>query len=106
MSSARNSNTLTSFEPTTVLSLNDISLSVQDGSRKRQLLSHVSLKLNAGEVVGLVGPSGSGKSTLLTIAGCLQEAESGSATLYTARSSNADGRGIDKREEIQLFCSG
>ena len=114
MSRAMNSYSMNTLEPTTVLSLKDICLSVQDGSRKRQLLNHVNLQLNAGEVVGLVGPSGSGKSTLLTIAGCLQEADSGTATLYAAPPSDASAEGsvtdtehgMGQRTEIQLSARG
>jgi putative ABC transport system ATP-binding protein len=40
-------------------------------------LSHASVTIRAGELVGIVGPSGSGKSTLLNIMGTLDRPSSG-----------------------------
>jgi putative ABC transport system ATP-binding protein len=44
-------------------------------------LHDVSLGVDEGEFVGIVGPSGSGKSTLMNIIGCLDVADSGEYTL-------------------------
>ena len=45
------------------------------------ILSAISLEVNAGEVVGILGPSGSGKSTLLGLLAGLDEPSSGRVTL-------------------------
>jgi putative ABC transport system ATP-binding protein len=45
------------------------------------ILSAISLEVNAGEVVGILGPSGSGKSTLLGLLAGLDQPSSGRVTL-------------------------
>lgn len=48
------------------------------GKRTTDVLRGVSLSVEAGEMVGIVGPSGSGKSTLLYCLSGLEEADAGS----------------------------
>ncbi|OLP57435.1 ABC transporter ATP-binding protein [Rhizobium rhizosphaerae] len=45
-----------------LLSVRDLTVTVEDGDTPRTLLDTVSLDLNRGEILGLVGESGSGKS--------------------------------------------
>ncbi len=51
------------------------------GAAPVTVLNHVSLAVERGESVAIVGPSGSGKSTLLNILGSLDRADSGAVAV-------------------------
>jgi len=60
-----------------VLELRHVSKIYGEGAAQIQAIQDISLSVEAGELVAVMGPSGSGKSTLLTIAGSLEEPTSG-----------------------------
>jgi putative ABC transport system ATP-binding protein len=59
------------------LELRQVSKMYGEGAAGVHALRKVSLEVDAGMMVAVMGPSGSGKSTLLTIAGSLEEPTSG-----------------------------
>lgn len=62
-----------------------------------QVLKDISLEINQGEVVSIVGPSGAGKTTLLQILGTLDRSDSGSLRYGDTEVSNL------KEKELARF---
>lgn len=60
-----------------VISLSEASLTLMGNAGKVEILKGITLDVNRGETLGLVGPSGSGKSSLLMIMGGLEQATGG-----------------------------
>ncbi|WP_436398579.1 ABC transporter ATP-binding protein [Roseobacter sp. S98] len=61
-----------------IFSLKDAALSLDGNAGRVDILHGISLTVQKGESVGLVGPSGSGKSSLLMLMGGLERATGGS----------------------------
>ncbi|MEZ5813582.1 MAG: ABC transporter ATP-binding protein [Alphaproteobacteria bacterium] len=74
-----------------LLKLEGLEKTFQSGGRPLTIFKNLDLKVEAGELVALVGQSGSGKSTLLHIAGLLDKPSAGSIAI--------NGRAVNKLNE-------
>ncbi len=63
-----------------VLALRDARLTLAGNAGPVEILKGISLEVNRGETLALIGPSGSGKSSLLMLMGGLERASGGTIT--------------------------
>ncbi|WP_294790624.1 ABC transporter ATP-binding protein, partial [uncultured Haemophilus sp.] len=61
-----------------IIEIKDLNRYFGEGENRVHILKNVSLNIEKGDFVAIIGQSGSGKSTLMNIIGCLDTATSGS----------------------------
>ncbi len=77
-----------------LLDLKNISKKYTIGAETIHALRSVTISINKGEYVALMGPSGSGKSTLMNIVGCLDTPSGGTYSL--------NGKEVSKMHDDEL----
>jgi len=76
-----------------MIEIKDVTKVYQMGQIEVHALRGISLGIEKGEFVSIMGPSGSGKSTLMSVLGCLDAPTEGAYTL-----NGEDVRGLSERE--------
>ena len=64
-----------------LIDLEDVRLTLGEGEVRTEILKGVSLRLEPGESVAVLGPSGSGKSSLMAVVAGLERADAGKVRL-------------------------
>src|SRR5881397_1425940 len=75
-----------------LVELRSVSKIYQLGGEEIRALDDVSLDIESGEFISIIGPSGSGKSTLMHILGCLDTPTKGTIQLDGLMIHNASSR--------------
>lgn len=85
-----------------ILSAKDLCKSYGSGENSVQALNHISISVENGEFVAVIGTSGSGKSTLLTLLGGLDTPTSGEVLVSGKKlfQMNEEARTIFRRRNI------
>ena len=77
-----------------IIEIDSIIKTYKNEGLETNVLKGVSISVDEGDYVSIVGPSGSGKSTLMTILGCLNQATNGTYLL--------DGEEVGKLRDSEL----
>lgn len=82
----------------TVIQLNNIRKTYRMENNSVNVLKGLTLYINSGEMVAIMGPSGSGKSTLLNIIGCLDTPSGG---IYSLDDIDVSGMSRDQLAAVR-----
>ncbi|MDR2639502.1 MAG: ATP-binding cassette domain-containing protein, partial [Helicobacteraceae bacterium] len=82
-----------------IIEINDLSKSYGSGGSTIYALKNITLSIDRGDFVAIVGQSGSGKSTLMNIIGCLDSPSSGSYKI-----NGAEVGDLSKDQKAELRC--
>src|SRR6266542_520547 len=77
-----------------MIELKNISKVYKMGTELVRALDDVSLRINDGEFIAIIGPSGSGKSTMMNVVGCLDKPSGGEYWL--------NGKDVSRLKDDQL----
>jgi macrolide transport system ATP-binding/permease protein len=77
--------------PSPLLEMNGVGRTYTTGGVPLTVLTEVSLTIQSGEFVAIMGASGSGKSTLMNIIGCLDKPTTGSYSIRGIEVASLDG---------------
>lgn len=81
-----------------MIELRDIRMTFQNGPVRTDVLKGVTLTVNSGEFVAIMGPSGNGKTTLMNILGCMLRPTGGS---YLFEGTDVESLNDDQLSELR-----
>ncbi|MEW9077168.1 ABC transporter ATP-binding protein [Terrisporobacter glycolicus] len=81
----------------------DINKSFNEDKNKQKILNNVSISIESGEFISIMGPSGSGKSTLMYILSGMDKCDSGSILFHNKDLSSLN---VDELANIRLSKMG
>ena len=79
-----------------LIEMNSICKNYRNIDFETEVLKNITLDIEKGDYVGIIGPSGSGKSTLMAIAGCLSRPTSGEYILDGEEIENLSDRKLSR----------
>ncbi len=85
-----------------MISVSDVTFSYQDSQYRKIAINHLSLKIEKGEFVSLIGANGSGKSTLAMLIGGVCNPDSGNI-LIDGLNINGTKERIDAKQKIAVL---
>lgn len=86
-----------------LIELKNINKYVGPENNQQHILKDVSLKIERGEFIAIIGQSGSGKSTLMNLLGCLDQASSGE---FLFEGQQVGGLSPDELSDLRLKSFG
>ncbi len=91
-----------------LVEIRDVCKIYNPGENEVRALDHVSVDIEEGEYVAIIGQSGSGKSTLMNVLGCLDVPTSGTYRLHGQNVSDMDDNALSdiRNREIGFIFQG
>ncbi|MEM4511471.1 MAG: ABC transporter ATP-binding protein [Nanopusillaceae archaeon] len=85
-----------------IIKLENVTKIYKTGNYEIKALDDVSLEIEKGEMIAIMGPSGSGKSTLLHLIGCLDKPTSGNVYVFGKNTKNLSDKELAEIRNLKI----